>query len=119
MEGSKDSRGTILVKSADAGKSRNTLSTIAFVLSLLFFNLIAAILGHIALGQIKKTPKSGRGLAISAVVIGWTQTFLVIFFPYEVGQFLGTILGPLAYGLGYLWGMIQDVSLSGSGSTVL
>jgi hypothetical protein len=95
-----------LGKSAATGKSRNTLSTIAFVLSLLWFNLIAAILGHIALGQIKKTPKAGRGLAISAIVIGWTQLVLMIFFPFQVGQFLGTILGPIAYGLGYLWAMI-------------
>ena len=86
-----------------AVNSRNTLSTIAFVLSLLWFNFIAAILGHIALGQIKKTPKSGRGLAISATVIGWTQTFLTIFFPFQVGQFLGTIWGPVVQGIGFLW----------------
>jgi hypothetical protein len=105
---SKEIKGTILGKNAAAGKSRNTLSTIAFVLSLLWFNFIAAILGHISLGQIKKTPKSGRGLAISAIVIGWTQIFLIVFFPYEVGQVLGTILSPVAYGLGYLWGMITE-----------
>ena len=98
---SKDIKGTILGKSAAAGKSRNTLSTIAFVLSLLWFNFIAAILGHIALGQIKKTPKSGRGLAISAIVIGWTQTFLTVFFPSQVGQVLGTIWGTVAQGIGF------------------
>jgi hypothetical protein len=97
-----------LGKNAAAGKSRNTLSTIAFVLSLLWFNFIAAILGHIALGQIKKTQRSGRGLAISAIVIGWTQLFLIIFFPFQVGQVLGTILGPFVQGLGFLWAMITE-----------
>ena len=96
-------------KNAAAGKSRNTLSTIAFVLSLLWFNFIAAILGHIALGQIKKTQRSGRGLAISAIVIGWTQLFLIIFFPFQVGQVLGTILGPLVQGIGFMWAMVSDL----------
>jgi hypothetical protein len=107
---SKDNKETILEKTKAAGKSRNTLSTIAFVLSLLWFNFIAAILGHIALGQIKKTPKSGRGLAISAIVIGWTQTFLTIFFPFQVGQVLGTIWGPVVQGIGFLWGFISAVA---------
>jgi hypothetical protein len=99
-----------LGKNEAAGKSRNTLSTIAFVLSLLWFNFIAAILGHIALGQIKKTPRSGRGLAISAIVIGWTQTFLTIFFPFQVGQVLGTIWGPVVQGIGFLWAFFSDVT---------
>jgi hypothetical protein len=107
---SKDIQGTILVKSAAVGKSRNTLSTIAFVLSLLWFNFIAAILGHIALGQINKTPKSGRGLALSAIVIGWTQTFLTIFFPFQVGQVLGTIWGPVVQGIGFLSAFISDMA---------
>jgi hypothetical protein len=98
-----------LGRNAATGKSRNTLSTIAFVLSLLWFNFIAAILGHIALGQIKKTQGSGSGLAISAIVIGWTQIFLIIFFPFQVGQVLGTILGPLVQGIGFMWAMVSDL----------
>ena len=96
-------------KNAATGKSRNTLSTIAFVLSLLWFNFIAAILGHIALGQIKKTQRSGRGLAISAIVIGWTQLFLIIFFPFQVGQVLVTILSPLLQGIGFMWAMVKHL----------
>jgi hypothetical protein len=98
-----------LGKTTAAGKSRNTLSTIAFVLSLLWFNFIAAILGHIALGQIKKTQRSGRGLAISAIVIGWTQLFLIIFFPFQVGQVLVTILSPLLQGIGFMWAMVKHL----------
>lgn len=53
-----------------APASKNTLSIVAFVLSLIGFNVIAVILGFVGLSQIKKNGQSGRGFAIAAVVIG-------------------------------------------------
>lgn len=51
-------------------QSWNVLAIIGFVLSLLGFNIIAIVLGFIALSQIKRTGEKGRGLAIAAIIIG-------------------------------------------------
>ena len=33
--------------------------------------VVGVILGHIALGQIKRTGEKGRGMALAGVIIGW------------------------------------------------
>lgn len=58
--------------------SLNKLAVASFVLSLLFFTFIAAIMGHIALRQIKKTGQRGRALALAGVIIGWLGTILIV-----------------------------------------
>ena len=58
--------------------SLNKLAVASFVLSLLFFTFIAAIMGHIALRQIKKTGQRGRALALFGVIIGWLGTILIV-----------------------------------------
>jgi Domain of unknown function (DUF4190) len=45
----------------------------AFVLSLLGGAILAVIFGHIALNDINKTGKDGKGLAIAGLVIGYIQ----------------------------------------------
>jgi len=46
----------------------------------LLSSIPAVILGHLALGDIKKTPgRSGRGLAIAGLIIGYIMTVLNIF----------------------------------------
>jgi len=48
-------------------------------LSGLLFGLsapVGAILGHVALSQIKRTGEQGKGLAVAAVAIGWAITAL-------------------------------------------
>ena len=47
----------------------NVLAIVGFVLSL-FLSIIGAILGVIALVQIKRTGQRGRGLALAAIIIG-------------------------------------------------
>ena len=65
-------------------RKTNVLAIVALVLSILSFNIIAVILGIIALSQIKKTGESGRGLAIAGIIIGaigvifWIIIFIVI-----------------------------------------
>jgi hypothetical protein len=49
----------------------NTMAIVGLILSVVGFHLVGAILGHVALGQIKRTGESGRGLALAAVIIGW------------------------------------------------
>lgn len=56
---------------AAPGTRTNGLAVAAFVMSLVGFSFIAAIMGHVAMGQIKRNGEGGNGLAIAAVVIGW------------------------------------------------
>ncbi len=69
---------------ASRGKSSNTLAVVAFVLSLAQFigwiillvpGLIAAILaivfGFVSIKQIKRSGETGRGLAVTAIVLGF------------------------------------------------
>lgn len=40
--------------------------------------LVGAILGHVSLGQIKRTGASGRGMALTGVIVGWIVFALAI-----------------------------------------
>ena len=63
----------------------NVLSIVAFVLSIIGFNIVAIILGFIGLNQVKKTGERGRGLAIAAIIIGfasilfWIIIYITVF----------------------------------------
>ena len=55
----------------------NTMAILALVFAFVF-SPVGAILGHIALGQIKKSGEDGRGLALAGVIIGWIGTAVFI-----------------------------------------
>ncbi|MBM7832655.1 hypothetical protein JOE59_003360 [Agromyces cerinus] len=56
----------------------NVLAIVGFVLSLLGTNIVAIVLGFIALSQVKKSGERGRGLALAAVIIGFASIVLYI-----------------------------------------
>lgn len=56
----------------------NVLSIVAFVLSLVGFNIVAIVLGFIGLNQVKKTGERGRGLALAAIIIGFVSIVIII-----------------------------------------
>lgn len=63
------------------GPPTNTLSIVAMVLSLAgiitgITAVVGAILGHVALGQIKRTGENGRQFALTAIIAGWIITGL-------------------------------------------
>lgn len=58
---------------AASGSRTNTMSIVALILAI-FLPLVGAILGHVAMGQIKKTGEEGRGLALAAIIVGWSFT---------------------------------------------
>lgn len=58
----------------------NVLSIVGFVLSLIGFNIVAIVLGFIALSQVKKSGERGRGLAIAAIIIGFVSIVIGIIF---------------------------------------
>lgn len=68
------------------GPRTNTLSIIAMIASILGFiwilpfigSLAGAIMGHISLGQIKKSGEKGRGMALAGVIVGWAGLGLII-----------------------------------------
>lgn len=73
-----------------------TASLIVSLATLLFtggiFSFVGAILGHIALSNIKKTGKGGRGMAIAGIAIGWSVTAFwiiaaVIIFAVAAGSY--------------------------------
>jgi uncharacterized Tic20 family protein len=55
---------------APAAQKTNVLAIVSLVIAILQFNVIAIILGAIALSQIKKTGENGRGLALAGIIIG-------------------------------------------------
>ena len=59
------------------GKRTNVLAIVGLILAI-FFPVVGAIVGHVALSQIKKTGEEGRGIALAAVIVGWTLTGLAI-----------------------------------------
>lgn len=63
----------------------NGLAIASFVMSLLGFGFISAIMGHVALGQITRNNEGGRGLALAAVIIGWVATGLILLWIVVLG----------------------------------
>ena len=57
------------------------------IITVWFTVILGLIFGHIALSQIKKSGERGRGLALTAVIVGWlavvagalTAMFILIF----------------------------------------
>ena len=74
---------------AAPGTRTNGLAIAAFVMSLVGFSFIAAIMGHVAMGQIKRNGEGGNGLAIAAVVIGWLSLVAGIFWFSAIAAVLG------------------------------
>ncbi len=59
-------------------RSTNGLAITSFVLSLVGVSVVAVILGHISLAQIKRTGQSGRGLGLAGTIIGYVSLGLSI-----------------------------------------
>ena len=64
----------------------NVMAILA-IITVWFTVILGLIFGHIALSQIKKSGERGRGLALTAVIVGWlavvagalTAMFILIF----------------------------------------
>lgn len=79
----------------------NVMAIVAFVGSF-FVGLVGIIVGHIALGQIKRTGESGRGFALAGTIIGYVNVALGI---------LGVILAFTVFGL---FGAVATTTLNES-----
>jgi hypothetical protein len=56
----------------------NVLGVVGFILALVGFNIIAIILGAVALSQIKRTGEKGRGFALAAIWVAIIEIVLFI-----------------------------------------
>ena len=58
----------------------NPFAIASLIVSLVGFGLIGVILGHVALGQIKRSNgyEQGRGLAIAGLIIGYTEIAIAL-----------------------------------------
>lgn len=55
------------------------LSIVGFLWILPFVGSLAgAIMGHVSLGQIKRTGEAGRGMALAGVIIGWAGVAITV-----------------------------------------
>ena len=77
-------------KSFDFG-NLNTLAVVSLASAATGFGAVAAIItGHVALAQLKTTKKSGRGLAIAGLAIGYaTIAFWALAAVFNLGAFVG------------------------------
>ena len=63
---------------AISGERTNNLALAAFVVALIQGGPVAIVLGHVALGQIRRSGESGRGFAITGLVIGYLTTAIIL-----------------------------------------
>ena len=80
---------------APAAPATNTLNGLALasIIVVWFSSVIGLVLGHVALSQIKRTGQEGRGLALTAVIVGWVFTGLVIITAVVAFAVIGTYGG--------------------------
>jgi hypothetical protein len=82
---------------AQAAAGHNGMAIAGFVLGLLGFAGITAILGivfgSVALATIRRTAQPGKGLAIAGIVLGscWLALFIILF---VIGAVIGATSGP-------------------------
>ena len=62
---------------APQSQKTNTMSIVALI-SAFVIPLVAIILGHISLSQIKRTGEKGRGLALAGTILGYVFTALYV-----------------------------------------
>ncbi len=60
--------------------SLNTLAVVSLATALTSIGAVAAVItGHIALAQLKTEPKSGRGLALAGLIVGYATIAFWVF----------------------------------------
>lgn len=82
---------------APVGPRTNTLSIVSLITGF-FCSIAAVITGHLALGQIRRTGDSGKGLAITGLVLGYfgivagaVALILAVLFAASIGSFFTAV----------------------------
>lgn len=69
----------------------NTCAILALVFGILGGSVVAVVLGHVALSQIRRTGDQGRGMAIAGLVLGYFWIAVVIAYVVALGAFLNSL----------------------------
>ncbi len=77
---------------AGVAPKTNTLSIIALIAAFVI-PLAGIIVGHIALGQIKRTGEGGHGLALWGTILGYVFTALYIIFIIVYVVIIAAVVG--------------------------
>ena len=64
--------------SAPPAQGTNGLAIASLITSLAGLHLVGIILGHVSLGQIKRRPQAGRGLALAGVIVGYAALTITL-----------------------------------------
>lgn len=70
------------------------------ILSIIFafvFSIAGIVLGHMALGQIKKTGEGGRGLAMTGLILSYVFTFIGLIIAIFYFVAMATLFGSVDY----------------------
>ena len=70
-------------------RGTNVLAIVALIVSIVLLPPLGAILGHISRRQIRSTGEGGDGVALAAIIIGWTLTGLGILIVVCVAVLVG------------------------------
>ncbi|MBO9577288.1 MAG: DUF4190 domain-containing protein [Microbacteriaceae bacterium] len=70
----------------------NVLAVLALVFAI-GAGVVGAILGHVALAQIRRTGENGRGLALAGVIVGWISLGLTVVIGIVYAVMIGSLLG--------------------------
>jgi peptidyl-prolyl cis-trans isomerase B (cyclophilin B) len=73
----------------------NTMAIVSLILAFIV-PIAGAIVGHIAINQIKRTGEGGHGLALAGVIVGWVYTGLTVLFVIGYGIFLAVVFSHLS-----------------------
>jgi hypothetical protein len=122
------------IEAAEAPKAKahfdftklNTLAVVSLATAVTGFGSVAAVItGHISLAQLKKTNESGRGLALTGMILGYVgiglwivggigMALVRLFLGQRYGVELGGNGGPGGYG-GGMMGIRGDLDSDGNG----
>ncbi len=82
----------------------NTMAILAIIFGFVF-SVLGIVFGHIALSQIKRTGESGRGLALTGLIVGYVSVGLgvvflilyVLYFAFIIAMFGAVASDPSYY----------------------
>lgn len=78
---------------ADSNAAYRTNSlALASIIVVWFSSVVGLILGHVALSQINRTGESGRGMALTSVIVGWIATSIAVIFAIIYGVQLARLV---------------------------
>jgi hypothetical protein len=84
------------MSNAPVSAKTNGLAIASLILGIVGISIVAIILGHISLSQIKKTGEQGRGMALAGTILGYVG-FVITIIWVIVAVVFAAIYVPVVY----------------------